>query len=64
MKAELRSTLAGEFSIECIAETDFEYRILERAWALRGYERANGKTKAPGGGSTGFYIPMFNAVTK
>ncbi len=61
MKAELSTTLAGEFSLEIIAETDFEFKALERAWALRGYKRANGQSIAPKGGSSGFYIPLFDA---
>lgn len=64
MKVELSTTLAGEFSLECIAETDFEFRVLERAWALRSYRRANGKSTAPGGGGVGFYVPLFDASEK
>jgi hypothetical protein len=64
MKVELSTTLAGTFSLECITETDFEYGILERAWASRGYERGNGKSTAPNGGSTGFYIPLFSEIEK
>lgn len=55
------TTLAGEISVELISETDFEFKILERAWALRGYRRANGKSSAPNsGGMSGFYVPLFD----
>lgn len=59
MKVKTTATLAGEFSLEVIAENEFEFAILERAWKLNGYERANGNTIAPGGGKTGFYVPLF-----
>lgn len=64
MTAEICTTLAGEISIECIAETDFEFKILERAWALNGYRRANGKSKAPEGGTSGFYVELLDATPK
>ena len=58
MKVELHSLMAGDLGLEVIAETDIEYRLLSKAWELNGYERGNGKTIAPNGGSTGFFIPL------
>lgn len=63
MKTELHTTMAGETSIEVIAETDVEFALFERAWKLRGYPRGNGKSTAPGGGGVGFFIPLFNMTT-
>jgi hypothetical protein len=60
MKAEISVTLAGQVSLEVIAETEFERGILEMAWRQRGYVQGNGKTTVGHmRGSTGFYVPLF-----
>ncbi len=58
MKAELSVTLAGNVSLEIIAETKFERAILSMAWQERGYERGNGQSRFDDG-ATGFYVPLF-----
>lgn len=62
MKAETSVTIGGEVCLEVIGETDFEVEMLRRAWKLNGYRSGNGKTKAPNGGSTGFYVPLFSTI--
>ena len=62
MKVELHALMAGDLSLEIIAETDLEYRLLKRAWELNGYERGNGKTITPDGLSTGYYIPLCKLI--
>jgi hypothetical protein len=58
MKVETIMTIGGELSLEVIAESPLEYRILSKAWEMHGYRRGNGQTITPGGESTGFYVPL------
>jgi hypothetical protein len=62
MKCIPHMTLAGDFSLEVVAENDFEFHLLSHAWKIQGYERANGSTTTPEGMKTGFYVPLFMAV--
>ena len=65
MKCEPHMCIDGSFSIEVIAETDLEFSILSQAWKLNGYERANGRTRAPqNGGGVGFYVPLGKIVAR
>lgn len=58
MKVELYTLRAGDLKLEVIAETDIEYRLLQKAWELNGYERGKGKTVTPDGMAAGFFIPL------
>ena len=58
MKVELYTLMTGDLKLEVIAETDLEYRVLQKAWELNGYERGKGKTVTPDGMAAGFFIPL------
>ncbi len=58
MKAEIHTLMRGDMSIEIIAETDAEYRLLSHFWRAREYPVGNGKSIGPNGGGMGFYVPL------
>lgn len=64
MKIELCIFKRGDLQLEIISETELEYRLLEKAWEIQGYKRGDGKSIAPTGGSSGFYIPLCTLMAK
>lgn len=63
MKVELISYCSGALSIELVAESDVEERLLTNAWKVMesgdGPYRGNGRTITDRG-STGFFLPVTN----
>lgn len=59
MRAEVVTLCRGDIELEIIAETDFEFAVLNKAWAIQGYKQCNGRSLTPKGESIGVYIPLF-----
>lgn len=67
MKIEVVKLMTGDRQLEVISETADEYRLLDKAWKLYGYERGYGKSACPSpkkGMVSGFYIPLGQTATR
>lgn len=56
MKIRSVNYAAGGTGIELVAETEIEYMVLRQIFEHGEMSRGDGNTKAPNGGSTGFYL--------
>lgn len=62
MKVDLVALERGDLQLELITESDLEYSLLEAMWRAKrhdeNFSRGYGRSIAPAGGASGFYITL------